>query len=190
MNDLRKWDRPRKVKLTVRDFLRLDDAGAFRGYAKTELIEGEIIGMNAQFAPHARFKSDLFRRLADVVDEVLPGFSTLSEVAVSIPPHSMPEPDIVVTDFRETGRQAIPVETVVLIVEVADTTVRFDLGKKAKIYAAARVPEYWVADLEAGKLHQFSSPSDKGYCDRLELKLGDMVEAATIEGLRVDTTRA
>jgi Uma2 family endonuclease len=187
MNDLRKWDRPRKVKLTVGDFLRLDQADAFRDYAKTELIEGEIIAVNAQFVPHARFKTQFFRRLADAVDVEMPGFTALVEVSVAIPPNSAPEPDIVITDFEETGRQAVPVERVALIVEVSDSTLRYDLGQKAKVYAAAGVPEYWVADLEGRVLHQFWQPEGKTYVGKRALPFGETVAAVTIPGLEVST---
>lgn len=187
MNIQRKWDMPRRVKLTIADFLRLDDAGAFRDYAKTELIDGEIIAVNSQFTGHARFKTRMSHRLQDVLDSIMPSYLVLVEVAVAIPPQGMPEPDIVITNFQETGRVPVPVETIALILEVSDTTLRFDLGKKARLYAAAGVPEYWVADLQGRKLHQMWAPAGKDYTQRRELPLGGRVEAVTVAGLGVET---
>lgn len=187
MNDLRKWNEPHKVKLTIKDYLRLDEAGAFRDYAKTELIEGVIVAVNSQFTPHSRFQTGLLRRLADAVEAAMPGYTALVEASVAMLPDSMPQPDISVTNYRESGREALPVSSVALIVEVADTTARFDLGKKARIYAAAGVPEYWVAELATRTVHQFSAPSAKGYGDRRDVPLGERIESVTIPGLAVET---
>lgn len=186
MTALRKWDEPRPVRLTVEDFARLHDSGAFQAYAKTELIEGVIVAMNSQWSDHARAKSLLFRRLADAVDAAMPGFEAWAEVSVAMPPENMPEPDIVVTSFRG-GHEAVPVGTVALLVEVADTTAAYDLGRKAKIYASAGVPEYWVIDLHPGVVHQMWAPQGEAYAERREVALGERLDAATIEGLKVET---
>jgi Uma2 family endonuclease len=187
MNIQRNWDMPRKVKLTIADFLRLNDSGAFDDYSKTELIDGEIVALNSQFTGHARFKTRMSHRLQDVLDLMMPDYLAMVEVAVAIPPSGLPEPDVVVTDFSETGRVPVPVESIALIVEISDTTLRFDLGKKAKLYAAAGVPEYWVADLQGGKMHQMWAPAGKDYTKRREVPFGDRVEAVTIAGLGVET---
>lgn len=186
MTALRKWDEPQPVKLTVDDFLRLHEAGAFQAYAKTELIEGVIVAMNAQFSAHARAKSLLFRRLANAVDSVMQDYEAWSEVSVAMPPGNMPEPDIAVTSFRG-GRVPVPVETVALVVEIADTTIEFDLGSKAKVYAAAALPEYWVVDLQAETIYQLWAPRPNGYGERRKLPLGEIIEAMTIDGLQVET---
>jgi Uma2 family endonuclease len=187
MNIQRQWDMPRKVKLTIADFVRLNDAGAFRDYSKTELIDGEIVAVNSQFTGHARFKSRMSYRLEGVIEAIMPDYLVLVEVAVSIPPRGLPEPDIVITNFQETGRVPVPVDMIALIVEVSDSTLRYDLGKKARLYAAAGVPEYWVADLQGGKLHQMWAPSGKGYGEKREIALGERLEAVTIAGLAIET---
>jgi Uma2 family endonuclease len=186
MTALQKWDEPQPVKLTVEDFLRLDETGAFEAYAKVELIEGVIVAMNAQYSAHARSKTVLLRRLADAVDAHMPGFEAWVEVAVAIPPRNMPEPDIVVTS-SVASRKPVALETIALVVEVADTTAAYDLGQKALIYAASGVPEYWVVDLEGRFVHQMWAPAPAGYAERRETPLGARVEAATIAGLAVAT---
>ncbi|MFN3946293.1 MAG: Uma2 family endonuclease [Allosphingosinicella sp.] len=150
MTALRKGDEPRPVKLTVEDFLRLDAAGAFASYAKTELIEGVIVAMNAQHAAHARAQGRLFRRLAEAVERFLPGHEAL-------------------------------------IVEISDTTLAFDLGTKARAYAANNIAEYWVVDLPGGRVRQLWSPSANGYAESREIAIGQPIEAVTLTGLRVET---
>lgn len=187
MTAFQKWDEPRPVKLTIADFLRLDDSGAFNDYPKTELIDGVAVAMNAQYTPHARVKSRLFRRLAESVDNALPGYETLVEVSIAIPPLNLPEPDIVVTRFQASGRVPVPVETIVLIVEVADTTKSYDLGTKARIYAEARVPEYWVVDVAGEAIHQLWAPAGEDYSERRLVPFGTAISAAAIDRFVVET---
>jgi Uma2 family endonuclease len=187
MTALRKWNEPRPVKLTIDDFLRLDESGAFRDYAKTELIEGVIVAMNAQFSAHARAKSLLLRRLADAVDRSMAGYETWSEVSVAIPPGNLPEPDLVVTNFNPSRRAPVPAETIALVVEVSDTTAAFDLGQKAGVYAGAGIAEYWVVDLEGATIRQLWGPGPAGYAEQRSVKLGERIEAVTIAGLAVET---
>lgn len=186
MTALRKWDEPRPVTLTIEDYLLLDRSGALDQWGKTELIEGVIVAMNAQHRPHARLKSQLFRRLADAVDRLEVGLEVLVEPSVAMPPSNAPAPDIVVTS-EPKGSGLVPLSSVALLVEVSDTTIAYDLGKKAAVYAANAVPEYWVADVKAGELHQMWAPTADGYGERRTVALGEPIEAATVAGLAVET---
>lgn len=187
MNALQeKWNEPEPVKLTVGDFLLLDDAGAFIERGKIELIEGVIVEMNAQHVPHARAKGIMFRRLAEAVEALGPDYEALVEAGVSIPPHNLPEPDVLIMGAPVQAGM-VPVATVLLAVEVADTTLRVDLGTKARIYARASVPEYWVVDLKGRKIHQFWAPRAEEFAERRTVALGQPITAATIDGLSIET---
>lgn len=181
------WHEPKPVKLTIEDFLHLNETGAFDAYPKTELIEGVVVAMNSQLSKHARVKTRLLRRLADAVDAVMPGYEAWVEVSTAIPPVNMPEPDIVVTHFQATGRAPVPVDTIALVIEVADTTRSYDLGTKARLYASAGVPEYWVVDTGGEAIHQLWSPVDAAYSKRRVVAFGERIVASTIDGLTVDT---
>ena len=185
MNVQRKWVEPRPVPLTVDDFVRLSEAGAFDEYAKAELIEGTIVAMNAQYSRHARAQRQMFREL-DTACVALPDLETFFELSVRIVPRSMPRPDLSVV--RDIGAN-VPAEPaqVALAVEIADTTARYDLGRKARLYAKAGVAEYWVVDLKRGVLHRMWSPTPAGYAERDEAAFGDRVESATVVGLAVET---
>jgi Uma2 family endonuclease len=187
MTVLEKWPEPRPVRLTIEDFLCLADAGAFRHYAKTELIDGQVVAMNAQYSSHARVKSLLLRRLADAVDRALPGFEVWSEVSVAIPPDRLPEPDLAVTNFVPEARAPVPVATVALLVEVSDTTLAYDLGTKLPLYASSGIQEYWVVDLEGRLIHRMWAPSGDRYDCRDQLSLGSTLVSASIPGLSIET---
>lgn len=177
--------KPAKARLTVQDFLLLDANGSFVDYAKTELIDGEIFYLNAQHRPHARIKTRLAIALAHAI-EGNPGLEVVVEGAVEIPPHNIPEPDILVTDEAE-GEGLVPLGSVKLVVEVSDSSLANDLGAKARLYASSGVQEYWVVDIEAKRIHQFWGPVGESYGEKRELSFGDRLVAATLPGLAMET---
>ena len=178
---------PLPLRLRVEDYLLLEEGGAFEGYAKTELIEGTIFYMNAQHRAHARTKSRLYRILADALDRQGGGLEAIVEASIAISPETMPEPDIVVTCAPE-GEGFIPLYSVALVVEVADSTLDGDLGSKAALYARAKIAEYWVIDVNARVIHQLWSPCDGAYAERRPIPFGHAIAAVTIEGLAVATS--
>ena len=176
------------VKLRVDDYLLLDASGAFEAYRKTELIEGEVYFMNAQHRPHARIKSRLHVLLAQALHEIGGNLEAIVEGSVAIPPINVPEPDIVVTDKAE-GDGLIPLESVRLVIEVADATLRTDLTRKAKVYARHGIAEYWVVDVNACVIHQLWAPEGEAYSEGRQVAFGKGIAAATIEGLVLETGR-
>ena len=177
---------PMPVRLRIADYLLLDQGGAFERYAKTELIEGEILSMNAQHRPHARIKSRLHRLLADALDRQGGGLEAIVEGSIEMPPRNLPEPDIVVTCAAE-GDGFIPLGSVALVVEVSDSTLAFDLGAKRRLYAKAGVSEYWVVDIDARSIRQMWEPTEGSYAAEREIAFGQTMIAAKIQGLTVET---
>jgi Uma2 family endonuclease len=182
-------DTPERVRLSVDDFLLLNDSGAFDGWTKTELIDGEIYGMNAQHSRHARAKSRLAMalalRLRDLGSDLGSDLEALVEVTVRVSSDSAPEPDIVLTCYR--GDREVPVETVALVVEIADTTLENDLGRKAELYAAAGIAEYWVVDVNERRVLMHEQPGEIGFAEQIDVPFGEPLLSATIEGLIVET---
>lgn len=178
-------DRPERRGLSVTDFELLVDAGALADCGKTELIDGEIYVMNAQWARHSRVKARLLVALAERLKAIGSEFEALSEVSVRVADNSMPEPDLAVTSYK--GDRALPAECVAIIVEIADTTLDTDLGRKVVLYAAAGVPEYWVVDVNGGRVVQHDRPGVDGYARRVEAALGEVLVSTAIEGLEVGT---
>lgn len=178
---------PLPLKLRLDDYLLLDASGAFDQYTKTELIEGEIFFMNAQHRPHALAKMELYDALRDGLRAIGSTLRPIVEASIAIPERSAPEPDIVVTS-EPKGEGLIPLASVALVIEVSDTTLGNDLGRKAALYARHGIAEYWVADLEARIIHQLWRPHGEAYAERREGPFGEPVEAATIMGLAVETS--
>lgn len=176
---------PLPYRLTVEDSFRLADAGAFEGLGKTELIRGEAFYINAQLRPHARLKGQIHLLLASALGELDNGLDVLIEATVAMSPNSAPEPDLIVTSEPD-GEGPVPIASVRLLIEIADSTQKNDLETKAGLYAENGVPEYWVADLRARVLHRMASPTGGKYGETGIVAFGQRVEAATIEGLAID----
>ena len=170
-------------RFTVDQFIALHEQGLFEDYAKSELIEGEIVCMNAQWSRHARVKSELAYRLGGAVRAIGSKLRPIVEVSVRLDDDSLPEPDITLTDYRGDG--AVPVASVALIIEVADTTLATDLGRKATLYAAAGVPEYWVVDLNEDRVLCHAEPGADGYAEQVDVPFGDVLIAVTVDGLEL-----
>ena len=174
-----------RLRLTVEDFLLLDDSGAFAEHGKTELIEGEIWYTNAQHSRHARIKTRLAVELDIALQAQGSPLRPIVTVSTRVSDHSLPQPDIVVTSYK--GPHVVPLDTVALLVEVSDTTLDIDLGRKLRIYAAAGIAEYWVVDCNGARIIRMWQPEDEHYVRRDEVNFGDEIASVTINGLAVAT---
>jgi Uma2 family endonuclease len=174
------------IKLRIEDYLRLSEAGAFERYGKTELIDGVVYAMSPQHRPHGFAKDELAYRLRRALEAMGSDLHVATEQSVALIPHDQPEPDIILTT-EPRGPGAIPGTSVALLVEVAHTSLDHDLLRKAPVYASRGMAEYWVVDVNAGLIHQMWSPQRDAYAERQEVKLGERIEAATIERLAVET---
>lgn len=175
---------PGKYRLTVDDFVRLDESGVF-GTDRTELLDGDIIVMNAEYRPHAWIAGELTYRLRRALEALGSDLHVMTATVV-LSAHDMPLPDVVLT--REPhGPGPVPLGSVALVVEVSSSTLERDMRDKLAIYSRAGVPEYWVVDLGGRVIRRMWSPIQSTYQRRDETAFGQPVTAATVDGLTVDT---
>ncbi|MGF1663696.1 MAG: Uma2 family endonuclease [Kineosporiaceae bacterium] len=124
----------------------LVDQGGFDG-RHVELLEGEIVEMAPQKWRHSRSVDDI----AWALDRALlarhgEAYRVRQEKPLAANDVNEPEPDVSVVDAAAMDAGSHPT-TAHLVVEVSDSSRRVDLAHKPRIYAAARVPDYWVVDL-------------------------------------------
>ena len=186
MNALVSLLTPQRAKLRAADFHILAEAGAFEGYAKSELIEGDIWVMNAVHVWHSKAMTQLTLALGPAVQASGLPLRLYLPVSVDLSDDSVPEPDLVIGDDHDDG--PLPFAKVRLAIEVSDGTLDFDLGPKARMYARAGVPEYWVVARDGAKIVQHWTPEADTYVDKRDVRFGEPLESATIAGLIVDTT--
>ena len=124
------------------------DAGLFAGQ-RFELIDGDLIDKMGQNPPHSYAISLLRVRLVEVFGVERLQFQQPIEAAVAERKRSLPEPDAsVLVEIKDGYRHRHPRgDELLLAIEVADTTVRYDATTKRDLYARAGVPEYWVLDI-------------------------------------------
>ena len=186
MNAVTNLRTPSKLGLRVEDYLLIARAGAFEAHGKTELIEGDVYAMNAQYSGHARIKTRLTARINAALTAAGLALEALTEVSVRLSEETMPEPDISVTSY--TGNDPVPLDQLALVVEVADTTLAIDMGRKRSLYAGVGVEEYWVVDVERATIHQMWNPSATDYGDARTFVLGQTIISETLGGLEVETS--
>jgi Uma2 family endonuclease len=170
---------------TVDDYSRMEDAGILRPEDRVELIRGEIVKMSPIGPRHmaAVDKANrTFVRLAgdDAIVRI--------QGAVVLDRFSAPEPDIVLLRPRDdfyASRHAGPPD-ILLIIEVADTSLAFDTTLKAGLYAILKVPEYWIADLQENRLLCYSEPQKDSYRLVREFHRGDMVAPLLLPNCRLN----
>ena len=145
-----------RTKLWTREeYDRLVAAGAFHPMARLQLVQGEIVEMAPQSAGHAT----AIRRLQKTLETVfVDGYDVRPQLPLALSDESEPEPDLAVVEGSlEDFRHQHPARAI-LIVEIADSTLNFDRGRKRAIYAAAGVPEYWILNLIDGVLEVYREP--------------------------------
>lgn len=188
MNVANRIDERQRLLLNVRDFRILEEAGAFVGRPKVELIEGVIVTVSPQKNLHSFVKSELALRLGLRLRELQLPLRAITEGTLELAPDSAPDPDITITsDAAKDGY--IAKETAALVIEVSDTSLSYDLETKAALYARSGVAEYWVVAVRTEKMHRHWTPDGGSYA-RIDVNLfGETWESATIPGLSVQSER-
>ncbi len=174
-----------RAKLSADDFWLLADAGAFEGFVKTELIEGEIYVVNSVHVPHARAHGALTVELGIALKLLDLKLKILSNPSTNVSAESVPEPDIALAE--DTTERALPGPHLRLAIEISDTTLAFDKSTKMRVYARAGVPEYWIVDVNARVIHRHAQPAGERYADTASFQFGETIVSATIPDLSVDT---
>ena len=156
---------PRRHRLTVYDYHRMAEVGLLRPDERVELIDGEIIDM----PPIGSLHGAVVDLLAERFITALHGMALVRiQGAIRLGDDSEPQPDVALLRPRADRYAAEQPRAadVLLVVEVSDTTLKFDVGAKARLYARHGLPELWVADLTKRRVQVFRTPRDGKYGER------------------------
>jgi Uma2 family endonuclease len=174
---------PQRHRISVEHFYRMADAGLFGADERVELVDGEIIDVPPMGARHATVVQQLTRLLCAALPiEIV----VRPQLPLRLGAYSEPLPDITIVRPRsdQYATHHPTAADVLLVVEVSDSTLRYDREIKAALYARHGVPELWIVDVQARELHSYRSPVDGGYTSQATLPLGRMPVAAT--GAEID----
>ena len=174
-----------KRVFTVDEYYRMAQAGVLTPNDHVELIEGEIIEMSPIGGPHAACVRKLGTRLTR-----LSGDSAIVSIQspVDIDGYSEPQPDVAILKPQDDFySQAHPKPSdVLLIIEVADTSVEYDRNVKMPLYARAGIPEAWLVNLPKAVIEIYSQPADGSYQRCQIFKRGQTIVAQAIAGVTLD----
>jgi Uma2 family endonuclease len=150
-----------KQLLTIEEFERAWDDGAFPPDARLELIHGEVVEMSPIGDPH--FLSVMY--LGDLLADLKPAAISSLQGPLRLPlQESVPQPDAVVFRRRPDFAKRPPRgQDALLVVEVSDSTLAYDRDVKMPLYAQAGVPESWLVDLKKKRIFVYRQPSPEGY---------------------------
>lgn len=177
---------PRAHLISVDEYYRMAEVGLL-SQARVELIEGVIIDMAPIGSRHAGIINALNSLLVQAV-------SSRALICVQQPIRlsttSEPQPDVSLlrprADFYRGGHPTAA--DVLLLIEVSDATLRFDLDKKLALYAKHGIPEYWVIDAQGKQLHCMRQPAGESYRSVVTLGIEKNAFVAALPDVKVGLT--
>ena len=176
-----------RYRFDVDEFARMGEAGIFTEDDRVELIDGEVREMTPIGPPHA----GIVNHLTEVMVTRLAGrANVIVQNPIRLDRHTEPQPDLSVARRRKgfyADRHPEPGD-VLLVVEVADSSLRYDRSEKVPRYARAGIPETWLVDVEACTVTAYTHPGPEGYAQRHVRRRGERMGASSVPklGLAVD----
>ena len=149
---------PRR-RFTVAEVEAMVAAGVMEEDERVELIGGELVPMSPKGNHHEVVKTALLRRwfrAAPAEIELTP------ETTFRLSEDTYLEPDVVIYP-RTTGIRGLAADNVLLVVEIANSSLRYDIGRKAALYAGFGIRELWVIDAVRLTTRVFREPAADGY---------------------------
>ena len=178
MNALLYPPEPTRHGFTGQEMLQMLQAGVLYEDGRFELIDGEIIDMPAEGGAHVSLKIALNRFLIEALPHSI---SVAPECTLRLSDRSWPTPDFFVFP-ASIDSDAVRGRDTLLIVELSDSSLSHDLNRKADLYRAEGVREYWVIDLNARQVHVHRADGD---WPAFALPFTSTLEPALIPGLKV-----
>lgn len=157
---------------TVEEYHRMAESGVFQPDERLELIRGVVRRVSPKNYAHVVTVAKIIKRLTTVLAERASIYPEAPLKLVGL--DSEPEPDVMVTsspipeDYGKT--------TTLIVIEVAESSLGYDLNVKALLYAEAAIPEYWVVNVVDRELVVFREPRDGVYEERRAYRSGDRIQ--------------
>jgi len=164
---------------TVAEILRMQDAGVISEDENFELIEGEIVPMQAKTHAHELIKSALNLAIARTLPEPL---WLGIETTIYLSANTFVEPDLVVYP-KGIRLEEVKGRDILLAVEVAVTSLVYDRGLKARLYARHGFNELWVIDAERRRTFIHSDPHAADWRTTVERGADETLTCASLPGL-------
>jgi Uma2 family endonuclease len=172
-----------KYLFSVEEFEELFRSGLFPEDARMELIEGEIYTMGAIGDEHVSVLDELTFLVGRLIT---PDLRMSIQNPILLADKSEPQPDLAVYRLRRgeglPRRKATPAE-ILLVMEVAHTSLEYDRDTKLPLYGRAGIPEYWLFDVNNRRIARYTEPSINGYERLEEAYSGQSLTSTVLPGL-------
>ncbi|MBW4557466.1 MAG: Uma2 family endonuclease [Trichormus sp. ATA11-4-KO1] len=180
-------------RFTLNEYHRLTELGFFHEDDHIELINGEIIQMVSKGKVHETCLRNLLRELPKLVGDR----ATLqSQAPITLPPNSEPEPDFAIVKNRDDNYlSSHPVSVdILLVMEVADSSLAYDQDIKIPLYAQADISNYWIFNLFDHHLECYSEPyldnqGKYGYLNKRIVLSNQLIALPCFPDLSLDLSR-
>jgi len=159
---------PRR-RFTVAEVEAMVAAGVMDEDERVELIGGELVPMSPKGNHHEVVKAALLQRWYRASPEE---FGLVPETTFRLSEDTYLEPDVVIYP-RTSGIRGLSQHNVLLVVEIADSSLNYDMGRKAALYASFGVRELWVIDAARLTARVFRKPSAEGYRETRDFGASD-----------------
>ena len=170
---------------TVDEVLRMQAAGIISEDENFELIEGEIVPVGPKYAAHERIKSILGMEASKACpSDLIVGFET----SIFLDPHTFVEPDLCLYP-RRLQSQDVRGGDILLAIEIAGSSLAYDRGVKARLYARHGVRELWVIDARERRTWVHKQPSENGWGEIVAVAADEPLHSGAIPGLSVRLDR-
>jgi Uma2 family endonuclease len=172
---------------TCHDFDRMIKVGILKREERVELVEGEIITLPPIGPEHRSTMVDVVRVLFKLEDAFGPDYYIMPESQIRLTNDVTLLPDVAVAygSRREYRHRDPGPSDLRLVVEVSNTSLRSDRGRKYRLYAQMGVPEYWIINLKTSQLEVYREPSGSGFAAPLIYEAGDVIEPLFAPGVAI-----
>lgn len=176
---------PRRHLLTVADYYAMGRAGILAPDAPVEIIGGEVVDMAPIDSRHAA----TVETLANLLRQAVEGFGIVrTKRGITLDPYSEPIPHVTLLKPQSQNLDVRPLAArdVLLIIEVADTSLAFERDVKIPLYADHRIPEVWLVDPQGRQLLRYRQAQWHGYALADRPNLSAPLEITTLPTVAVD----
>ncbi|MGC1520709.1 MAG: Uma2 family endonuclease [Steroidobacteraceae bacterium] len=175
---------PTRTRISTDRYVMMIAAGVLTKYDRIELVEGDMLDMAPIGDRHTAITSRLHEFF---VFAVARSATIVSGGAIKLGDFSEPQPDSVLLKRRAdfySGKRPEAAD-VLLLIEVSDSSLAFDLGVKLNLYARYGVSEYWVVDVEGRRVLTYREPTANGYAAQGEFAAADVVAPQAFPDLNI-----
>lgn len=172
---------PVRLRFSVDEYYKMYELGLIKDFKKTEIIDGELVKKMGIGDRHAWVVDFLTRFF---VKNLRTDILVRIQNPLRLGDFDEPEPDVVLADLTKyDGKRHPRPEETILVVEVADTSLKFDRKDKLPLYAAAEIPEVWIVNLPNNLIEVHQDPEIGIYRTTKIFHMGDSVVSSVLPEL-------